>query len=530
VQVDVVVRFATPTDGVYADPAFFVRALAGVCGGLSDHEDAAFFVEHHGVIMSCDTVRTLADVPSGALYDLIELVRDDPPFSTIVLEPTDWIDQAHEDPDGGGDGPPVTPSGWAAWFDSDGESLLSIDFAVNITGSDWTPMLNSSAYTDEPSVLDDALATDPEVGGTSPITLAVTEGSSFGWSSATTDAASISPSMPVIQGNRVHGEDDATASTELSFEDQTGAFRCLSVELGSMTEGVVSISNIALYKGGVRSHEGHLGLDLLPAGGGGLLIFESDRVYVHNCIFNENRAVTGNCEGQNIFRGAGGGLNVVGPDSSPFIDGCLFVNGRAATGGGIALYTGAWPVVRHCLLLNNLAQKGGGIYVMQFNVPGQYGDLPASDAFVAFQSSFDDLYDFYLTGTPNAVTAVASVYAGWKDKGPIVLWRSLCDGNQAASDGGNLYVTAWGLMIAAGCCFRFGTCGLDGYRGGTVTQDNRGGGGNIRVTWASDLVLSGGRVTRGLTDANSQGGGGGVPSAFRPGPRARSNRCIRGIS
>jgi hypothetical protein len=525
---NLVVRCAL-NETIFVDPAFYLRQLYSVCRNLDTHEDAALFTEHRGVYAATGVIRTLADAPSGTLFELLTLVRDEESdLATIVLETTELIDFDHENQTGAPSGTP--DADWDTFFeDNESESLVIIDFPVNIVGLDPTPMLNPPAFDAENAASGDyegytpltyTLATDPGSGATTPpVTISVVDGvapASWATFAATGD-------MPVIQGGRVQPEPDE-GEPEPTLAAQLDAFRGMKVVITDPTVGAMSIANVAFSRGGVRSSSdpGLLAGDRDPRGGGGLLIDGCSRVYVRNCIFAENRSVTGGdaiggdlIGEQNLFRASGGGMEVYG--GSPLIDGCYFEGNRAFQGGGLAIFDGSFPVVRHCAFFGNFAAKGGAIAIFQLSVAGAYSDAVISELATDVAKAAGiylnggDLAEYAAAAARTAANTYLTDRADFPNRGPILLWRCLMDGNEAFDNGGNLYLTAWALVLMQACVLRYGKSGMATWRGVSIDEGARGGGGNVRVTFASDLVIAGGEIYGGETEATdriSEGGGG----------------------
>jgi parallel beta-helix repeat protein/predicted outer membrane repeat protein len=92
----------------------------------------------------------------------------------------------------------------------------------------------------------------------------------------------------------------------------------------------------------------------LDANGGGMIIKNTSKVRLFNCVFTNNRAVLG------------GGLFVDG--CNPVVNNCLFVNNQAEKGGGLyAKPFNTWQINNHTIANNHASVSGGGLFVYGSN-------------------------------------------------------------------------------------------------------------------------------------------------------------------
>jgi len=96
----------------------------------------------------------------------------------------------------------------------------------------------------------------------------------------------------------------------------------------------------------------------------------------------------------------------------------------------------------------------------------------------------------------------------WPGRGPTRISHCVFCTNEVVDDGGNLYGTVWTHYFVRRTVFRYGLAGS----ASEALANFTGGGGNIRVTTGSDLVLVACTVQKGKTEApeEQQAGGGNI--------------------
>jgi hypothetical protein len=259
--------------------------------------------------------------------------------------------------------------------------------------------------------------------------------------------------------------------------------------------GMASVCNLAIINGRINTDISALNLSVYhgtsPAGGGGLVIDEIDRVFIGNCHIHNNLV-----EGYRAHR-LGGSSALEGTDEDNF-GGGIFVyfcspviannritnNSTKRRGGGVGIWGYGWPVLSGNIIANNIAERDeggdGGAVAIEIAIPDHEWTAPVSTEFTN-DMAWDD--DHIEQARQNHVKFIGNQIIE----------------NRARDDGGGIYLS---VMTAA-------------YFETNLIQSNQSGGngGGIRASFGSAIIMDGDSVLNNESNylrnaANDDGGAG----------------------